>query len=78
MSGNTALYQTAPVMVFLLSIPLLKERVNCYKVSYPAYGAAAATLVMLHTCEAGQTRLSCVLVGQVIQHTMLQVTLPLV
>ena len=44
-AGNTALYQTAPVLVFLFSVCMLKEKVTIYKVAATLF-CVGGTLVV--------------------------------
>eukprot|EP00039_Didymoeca_costata_P015007 m.248651 g.248651 ORF g.248651 m.248651 type:complete len:409 (+) comp16135_c0_seq15:178-1404(+) len=46
-AGNTAVYQTAPVMVFLISVPILKEKVTWSKTAATTLCVAGALIVSL-------------------------------
>ncbi len=47
-SANTAIYQSAPALVFLMSIPMLKERVTLTKILSVAVTVVGVCLVSLY------------------------------
>ena len=51
LSANTAVYQSASALVFLLSIPVLRERVSVLKITSVCLTVAGVTLVSVY----GQT-----------------------
>ena len=52
-SANTAIYQSSSAMVFILSVPLLRERVTVVKILSVAFTIAGVCLVSLFGTHGG-------------------------